>query len=338
MSEAIPEQPTHIDDVETTSPPPFDPERIIAELDAAFGRLPEAAIRESREHRDEMVPRLIQTIRDATVTVRAGGKGTGNAHFFALFMLTEFKAREALPVILEAMSLPDDAPYNLFGDAKTAALAEVLVRLSDNPLAVIDGLIQNAAVDEYVRWEAAHAYAHLVRDGRLRREEAVEHLRRNLRQQIDAADESLVVSGLIDTLADLWPREAYEEIKEAYREGRVDESIIGIEDVDREIAAGEAGVQNHLDRLRALDDTIAELRKWASFKPEPAAKLKLSRKPIAWPTDRSAPKSARRASAPASAIPAGNPVAAKRAGRNDPCPCGSGKKYKKCCLAKDENR
>ena len=23
-------------------------------------------------------------------------------------------------------------------------------------------------------------------------------------------------------------------------------------------------------------------------------------------------------------------------GRNDPCPCGSGKKYKKCCLPKDE--
>jgi hypothetical protein len=23
-------------------------------------------------------------------------------------------------------------------------------------------------------------------------------------------------------------------------------------------------------------------------------------------------------------------------GRNDPCPCGSGKKYKKCCLVKDE--
>lgn len=24
-----------------------------------------------------------------------------------------------------------------------------------------------------------------------------------------------------------------------------------------------------------------------------------------------------------------------RIGRNDPCPCGSGKKYKKCCLSKD---
>ena len=23
-------------------------------------------------------------------------------------------------------------------------------------------------------------------------------------------------------------------------------------------------------------------------------------------------------------------------GRNDPCPCGSGKKYKKCCLNKEK--
>lgn len=30
--------------------------------------------------------------------------------------------------------------------------------------------------------------------------------------------------------------------------------------------------------------------------------------------------------------------AAPRVGRNEPCPCGSGKKYKKCCIAKDEER
>ncbi len=27
-----------------------------------------------------------------------------------------------------------------------------------------------------------------------------------------------------------------------------------------------------------------------------------------------------------------------KTGRNEPCPCGSGKKYKRCCLAKDEQR
>jgi len=27
-----------------------------------------------------------------------------------------------------------------------------------------------------------------------------------------------------------------------------------------------------------------------------------------------------------------------KVGRNDPCPCGSGKKYKKCCLAKQQTK
>ena len=26
----------------------------------------------------------------------------------------------------------------------------------------------------------------------------------------------------------------------------------------------------------------------------------------------------------------------RRPGRNDPCPCGSGKKFKKCCLVKEK--
>lgn len=30
------------------------------------------------------------------------------------------------------------------------------------------------------------------------------------------------------------------------------------------------------------------------------------------------------------------PVHSEKIGRNDPCPCGSGRKYKKCCLGKDE--
>jgi hypothetical protein len=29
-------------------------------------------------------------------------------------------------------------------------------------------------------------------------------------------------------------------------------------------------------------------------------------------------------------------LAGKRPGRNEPCHCGSGRKYKQCCLAKDE--
>ncbi|MGQ9881936.1 MAG: SEC-C metal-binding domain-containing protein [Armatimonadota bacterium] len=35
------------------------------------------------------------------------------------------------------------------------------------------------------------------------------------------------------------------------------------------------------------------------------------------------------------AVAAGTVVKTQKVGRNDPCPCGSGKKYKKCCMNKD---
>jgi preprotein translocase subunit SecA len=31
-------------------------------------------------------------------------------------------------------------------------------------------------------------------------------------------------------------------------------------------------------------------------------------------------------------------VRSDKVGRNEPCPCGSGKKYKKCCLLKEETQ
>ena len=38
------------------------------------------------------------------------------------------------------------------------------------------------------------------------------------------------------------------------------------------------------------------------------------------------------------AAPMAKAVKAGSVGRNDPCPCGSGKKYKECCMGKDQNR
>ena len=38
------------------------------------------------------------------------------------------------------------------------------------------------------------------------------------------------------------------------------------------------------------------------------------------------------------AAPAAKAVKAGSVGRNDPCPCGSGKKYKECCMGKEQNR
>ena len=39
-----------------------------------------------------------------------------------------------------------------------------------------------------------------------------------------------------------------------------------------------------------------------------------------------------------SPAPTRNTTAMERAGRNEPCPCGSGRKYKKCCLPQESVR
>src|SRR2546425_5443679 len=46
------------------------------------------------------------------------------------------------------------------------------------------------------------------------------------------------------------------------------------------------------------------------------------------------PGAPERAPAPAAPRPAPRTASGEKVGRNDPCPCGSGKKYKKCCYLK----
>jgi hypothetical protein len=269
-----------------------------------------------------MGARLIQVLKDAIAAARAGSIPEGNAHFFAIFLLTEFQAEEALPVILEAFSLPGELPFDLFGDAVTSTLARILALFVGDRPDVMDALICDRTLNEYVRWEAAQTYVYLVRDGRVRRDEAVRRLQRQLRQAIDRNDEP-VISGLICVLVSFAPKEALEDITDAYQRGLVDSTVVDLEDVERSIAEGEGRVRKELEWCSAtgIKDTIEELRHWAAFEEKPAQQR--------------APQPPRPhfGTALEPAEPAMAPVLSRgpRVGRNAPCTCGSGKKFKKCC-------
>ena len=86
----------------TTELPPevaaeVDLDEIIRELNVDWDTLPEEAIREAQQHREAITPKLIEAIRNATEQARDGNTPEGNLHFFALFLLAEFEAKEALP-------------------------------------------------------------------------------------------------------------------------------------------------------------------------------------------------------------------------------------------------
>jgi hypothetical protein len=299
-------------------------DRIVADLDEGTNKLPEQAIQEAREHRELMAPRLIEVLTEATSVARRGETPEGNAHFFAIFLLTEFQAKEAFPVILDAFSLPGELPFDLFGDAVTSTFARILAQFAGDGPAVVDALIRDSKLNEYVRWEAAQCYVHLVRDRRFTRDEAVERLRQHLCWALAEKDSSMI-GGLICVLVSFAPQEAMADITEAYRLGLVDESLVDLGTVERSIAEGEVRVRKELDWCSetGIGDTVEELRHWASFAEKPAR---------------------RRAPAPAPPEPhfaepweSAEPITATvtsrspHVGRNDPCPCGSGKKFKKCC-------
>ncbi len=102
---------------------------------------------------------------------------------------------------------------------------------------------------------------------------------------------------LITALMDIGESAAYSLIAEAFQEGRVDDTLL----------------------------SLAEVQGFFDIPVAPSPELSLSASPpenVELSADDAPPEEIR--------LPF---VAEGKAGRNDPCPCGSGKKYKKCCGA-----
>ena len=115
-----------------------------------------------------------------------------------------------------------------------------------------------------------------------------------------------------------------EDIKQAYDEGLVDPGFIGFDNVKRDMAMGKDRILTRLadnSHRRLVDDTAAEMGWWACFREG-------SRNGANSPTEVSS-KTRPKPDVAASQIIRAEP----KIGRNERCPCGSGKKYKTCCGA-----
>jgi len=319
------------------APSQSDVDAIVAELNAPLGVLPDKAIQAARLHREAVIPRLIGLIEDAIGAWEAGRNPAKNGHFFAFFLLAEFRAADALPVILKAISLPGEGPFELFGDAIHEALPGTLAALcGERDFELVAALIDDQALNRYVRWSAARALVAMVAAGTRTRDESVQRLRQSLRCAIDREDID-ITAALVDALTDLYPEEAYEEIKEAYDKCVVESMVICLADVDQALQCARGEWLEQLGtRTRLITDTVAELRHWAAFSEPRTRKGKHHPSPAPVPSLPAAAVIPARPLRSESGAPATQPTrrATGRVGRNEPCPCGSGKKFKKCCGAR----
>jgi hypothetical protein len=291
----------------------METDQILRELEKATGRFPRAAVEAAALRREEITPELLRILRETTErAAEIDAEGDYMAHLYAMFLLAQFREVRAYPLVVRFASLPGELPHSLCGDFITEDLGKVLASLCGGDLAGIQSLIENEAVDEWVRGAALSSLVTLVAVGQKSREEIVSYFVQLFRGKLER-EFSHVWNELVSCTADLYPGELIADIERAYEDGLVEPGYIGWADVNDDLARGKDQMLARLAETshhRLVEDTVREMEWWACFHEN-----KRTRSPT----------------------PRTDSVQVKRdkpkTGRNDPCPCGSGKKFKKCCGA-----
>lgn len=288
------------------------------------GKFKQEAVEAAVARRDEIIPELLlvlEEIADPELAAGLDADGEYMAHLYAMFLLAQFRETRAYPLMVRIALLPSDLLESLFSDCITEYFGRVLASVCDGNLEGIQSIIENPDANEWVRGAALGSLVTLVSVGAKSREEIVSYFADLFRGKLTDKND-VVWSELVAYSADLYVPELLGEIEKAYEQELVDPSFVGLDEVRGDIAEGE---QRALDRLatdpnrRLIDDTIKEMQGWASFNEEENRKLK-EETPALEPLNSQWANSF-----------TGFKRTTPRIGRNDPCPCASGKKYKKCC-------
>jgi hypothetical protein len=205
------------------------------------------------------------------------------------------------------------------GDGVTETLSGILVNVCDGDLAPLMRAIESENGEEFARAAALEALGYLVRASNVLGDGEMRVYLGRLRHEMKPRGASYVWAAWGATAANL----GYDDLRRAVatlgQQGFIDEFELSLADFDeharlaREDGAGLAGFD--ADGVAPLDDAIETLASWTSDENDEEEGAE------AVDADESS-------SAEAAAV---NPFGG--VGRNDPCPCGSGKKYQNCCLA-----
>ncbi|MFO0818377.1 MAG: DUF1186 domain-containing protein [Pirellulales bacterium] len=312
--------------------------RIFRELDCDDPQIRLRATDEVRQHREIVVPRLIQEFRDKLRAASEPDAEIGHLPIMALLIFSELDTREALPAILAAISLPEKTLEAAFSDSLSDYLPSILAQFLGDQPDELEALTANTNLSDEVRAAAIASFIHLVRDERVTRDDFVWRLDKLLRLVI-AECNSYLVSLSVFQLSQFAAVECRDLVESAFEDELVDEAFFDRKSILSGLEGGDKRVQLTLSkcpptRIARVDD---ELRSEPPKRENTDNVVEVIRSTLAMmmAPEPSTPRATSR--------PTGfeQPIAPKtttvrltspeRVGRNDPCPCGSGKKFKKCC-------
>lgn len=287
-------------------------------LERLASPLPLAELELADTHRDEIAPHLVAEL-EALVADPAPAQADGYVlHLYAMLLLARWRDSRAYRPLAELGHLDASRVDTLFGQLVHDSYGRALASTCDGDLTPLIQLADDEGASAWARAAALEGIAVAALEGRCRRDAAIDFLADFGAREAQALAEDPEHNGdfpLIDLLAchlaDLGATGHLPLIREWLAAGLIDESYVDIVQLEETLQRGPAAALAALRQAGhgLIDELLTEIALWPHIHHMPA--VELPPLPLA--------------SLRAPVVREGDKV-----GRNDPCPCGSGRKYKKC--------
>ena len=281
------------------------------------GRLPLDAISAARAERASLLPLFMQAIEQYPAT-EDDDDSARDALFLIFHLLGEWREKSAYRPLARLLRRPADEIEAILGDATTETSHRVMAAVFDGDPKPLYDVILDPEADEFIRSRMFDVLAMVTVRGELFWAEAARFLLACY-SDIKPQDECYVWEGWQGAIALLGLVEMKSLVERAFRRGYISPDWLSFENFEEDLQRAiehPAAPWRHEREFSLFGDTIEELSSWAAFRPKDEKSMKHTAggRPGQWSPN----------------APAVNRF--KGVGRNDPCPCGSGKKFKKCCL------
>ena len=217
---------------------------------------------------------------------------------------------------------PQDRVDDLLGSAVTENLSRILAGLFDGDEQPLRELMTDRSANVFVREAALNALTFLAFENRIDRAAFAAFLLRFDEARLAAVEDDAMWHAWMTAVAVLGLTAAVPRVRAAFADGRIAPHWCDEDDFDELL---KAATERPDDRTRLetegmgyIEDTVAALEIFSEADDDADDGLFDDEGEPVWP------------SWPELGLPAHNQY--RDVGRNDPCPCGSGKKFKKCCL------
>ncbi|HBW35067.1 DUF1186 domain-containing protein [Desulfosporosinus sp. BICA1-9] len=300
---------------------------------------PTEAVKYALSNKEEAITELLEILEYTLSDIEILSNDESYlVHFPAIYILAYFREGKAYESLIKIASLPDEQIFDLLGDSVTEDFKNILASVCNGNIEPIKGIIENSSLDEYVRSEALESLLILLNHGMVPREQLVFYFKElfNGKLEVDYSD---VWDTLLRCCSLIHPAGLTDDIEKAVADGKVMEFLADLDFINLQL---KRSIKEVLDELKKDEDysfitkeDVFELEGWVGgFSCEEDYDDE-------YPFDEDDEYEMEGEQFMRSIFneSEGNEISInvpfKResfVGRNDPCPCGSGKKYKKCCL------